>query len=884
MVPLVSLEKGTTFFVAQGRWDSKSDILQQDSFIEVEVRDRIAAGTILSVMGDLTTEGLSTKGKLLLEEGSNHIFIYQKDTDEQRFVYALGWGHPDVWNARKKQGSGIPFSLSEENHTLVKLGSLNNYQYFVRNGASGTRSMLRAYLAKEVHWKGEEETVFTPFRTRLNILNAPVILFHESVSSLAENEQVITLKVAIHEHDGSKLEVGVRFDSLLSTSNQADFDSTIAETINFTGIIGDAVQMIRIPLADDNQYEGRETAYFRLHNLTKGSFGDFMGHTAFISDDEIPSVAITKIHAELSNTPAYIELINLESIGIDLKGWEVRLGKQKAVISGSHVIPAEATSRFYIVDELPGTDIQNAYALGSKALNMKKSDGTVSLYDHHGRFVFDTPFRQRDIVREPGELMTEVQPLSSQNQGRTELSAPALSSSQAADQRITSLEEGWYSRSELSDFIRSLEVQKQGFSWNEQRRNFESDVTGQAQLFLFESPVSLEGDTLSRDEIRDPEQPEERSLTIKVSATDVNEDGTINDREGFNLVHLAYPGRVHVEQFVAQLSDLIEITPERIHIYAFDKVNPARFNSRYLERRDVIESGSWVWIHIKEPLEPVVINFTLEEGYNEAGLAEEEIEMPDSFKLILETDTGTDEIEFYIRQPEDSLFEVNQQADINAYHALHPFNERSVHLAAIHTSSPLSDVGLNADLGTTMEVPIQFWSTDDGDASFSIVGWDYIPTEWQLFLVHTETGEEFELFELESVDIPFLNSYADPQTQEAGLLTSGIQVHTQFALRIVPPVTEELNNELPEELELYQNYPNPFNPVTTISFYLPETQEVRLSVFNVVGQPIAVLMQGVMNSGEHQIDWDASDKPSGMYIYQLEVGNKIMTRKMTLVK
>jgi len=65
---------------------------------------------------------------------------------------------------------------------------------------------------------------------------------------------------------------------------------------------------------------------------------------------------------------------------------------------------------------------------------------------------------------------------------------------------------------------------------------------------------------------------------------------------------------------------------------------------------------------------------------------------------------------------------------------------------------------------------------------------------------------------------------------------------------------------------------------------MPEEGEIKLSIFNIVGQPVAVLLEGTRAQGEHSLEWDASDMPSGIYIYQLEVGTKIMTRKMTLVK
>ncbi|MEP0555685.1 MAG: T9SS type A sorting domain-containing protein, partial [Balneola sp.] len=109
-------------------------------------------------------------------------------------------------------------------------------------------------------------------------------------------------------------------------------------------------------------------------------------------------------------------------------------------------------------------------------------------------------------------------------------------------------------------------------------------------------------------------------------------------------------------------------------------------------------------------------------------------------------------------------------------------------------------------------------------------------------------------------------------------------VEDRFVLKMIPKELVDTGDELPITVELHQNYPNPFNPTTTISFYMPEEGLAKLSVFNIVGQPVAVLLQENKAQGEHSFEWDASDMPSGIYIYQLEVGTKIMTRKMTLVK
>ena len=84
--------------------------------------------------------------------------------------------------------------------------------------------------------------------------------------------------------------------------------------------------------------------------------------------------------------------------------------------------------------------------------------------------------------------------------------------------------------------------------------------------------------------------------------------------------------------------------------------------------------------------------------------------------------------------------------------------------------------------------------------------------------------------------------------------------------------------------ELYQNSPNPFNPSTKISFSLAETGKVNVSVYNVIGQKVADLVNQTMESGVHNVDFNASNLPSGLYIYRLDTPNYSKTMKMMLLK
>ena len=89
---------------------------------------------------------------------------------------------------------------------------------------------------------------------------------------------------------------------------------------------------------------------------------------------------------------------------------------------------------------------------------------------------------------------------------------------------------------------------------------------------------------------------------------------------------------------------------------------------------------------------------------------------------------------------------------------------------------------------------------------------------------------------------------------------------------------------IPTDFAMLQNYPNPFNPMTMIQFNLPQTMAVKLTVFNLMGQEVATLVNSVRVAGVHQVQWDASNLPSGMYLYRLEAGSTVLNQKMMLLK
>ncbi|NUO19131.1 T9SS type A sorting domain-containing protein [bacterium] len=104
--------------------------------------------------------------------------------------------------------------------------------------------------------------------------------------------------------------------------------------------------------------------------------------------------------------------------------------------------------------------------------------------------------------------------------------------------------------------------------------------------------------------------------------------------------------------------------------------------------------------------------------------------------------------------------------------------------------------------------------------------------------------------------------------------------------RVVHGTVEATPHEaaLPMELTLLQNYPNPFNASTTIEYSLPEATNVSLKLFNLAGQEVAVLANGVHAAGRHVVSLNASDLASGIYFYRLESPMRSVQQKMVLLK
>ena len=114
--------------------------------------------------------------------------------------------------------------------------------------------------------------------------------------------------------------------------------------------------------------------------------------------------------------------------------------------------------------------------------------------------------------------------------------------------------------------------------------------------------------------------------------------------------------------------------------------------------------------------------------------------------------------------------------------------------------------------------------------------------------------------------------------------SDGGALEVVLVIEVEMATSNALMADIPTNFELQQNYPNPFNPSSNIRFGLPESGEVRLDVYNMLGQRVATLVNQKMQAGWHSVTFDASGLSSGTYIYRITSGDFVQTKKMMLIK
>jgi len=161
-------------------------------------------------------------------------------------------------------------------------------------------------------------------------------------------------------------------------------------------------------------------------------------------------------------------------------------------------------------------------------------------------------------------------------------------------------------------------------------------------------------------------------------------------------------------------------------------------------------------------------------------------------------------------------------------------------------------------------------STDNLNWTEIVTNASSVPEEW--------TTAEFSQVSARYVKIDLISSTNNPN-QWANIWETEIWGENKSTS------VETIDDAQPTDFELLQNYPNPFNPTTKIRFSLPENKKVKLTVFNILGEAVSELVNEEMTMGLHEVNFDAGNLASGIYVYRLDVENQFSDiKKMILLK
>ncbi len=210
---------------------------------------------------------------------------------------------------------------------------------------------------------------------------------------------------------------------------------------------------------------------------------------------------------------------------------------------------------------------------------------------------------------------------------------------------------------------------------------------------------------------------------------------------------------------------------------------------------------------------------------------------------------------------------------------------------------------LPADLQAEVTVPLSVeafktteegWTPKAGEITLSWPELNNLPENWEITLTDYQTGITTNILTQNSYTFTAeeVKGKVKPKTMFSVLspvsMTKAKSADdaSRFGITIAPntSVSNEPDTK-PTAFALNQNYPNPFNPSTTISYSVGQTGPVNITVYNVMGQKVAELVNATKTAGNnYQVSWDATAQASGIYYYRLTAPGQVLTRQMTLIK
>jgi hypothetical protein len=363
------------------------------------------------------------------------------------------------------------------------------------------------------------------------------------------------------------------------------------------------------------------------------------------------------------------------------------------------------------------------------------------------------------------------------------------------------------------------------------------------------------------------------TATVQVTNVDTYMPEGTSGSEGFNLFGNPYAWPMSADSLIATLKRADPLANSYVY----------RWNQPY-QTWQLVTSGAI------QPYEAVFIR-AITSGTD----AELEFTYDDRYVAAPPKEVANPLFALTLTHPESGLESVsNLRFDENAAEGIDPYDgyylgsysRTYANLFAQVEGQSLVINNLPTGLDREIVVPMHLHASVNGEFELS---WDQssLPTGWTFSIEDAATGTVTDLVETGSLRF---NSerLAKADANRNGVYTLQSNDEPVLILRARGPgYTTDIDDRasLPTEVELNQNYPNPFNPSTQIRYGVPSQSTVKLEVFDVLGRRVTVLVNNELTQpGRYTVSFDASRLSSGVYVYRLIVGDKVISKRMVLIK
>jgi hypothetical protein len=919
-------------------WNTGSSVISEGTVI---IFNNVTDNSTITV-----SSGSVLQGRMSLEVSGEAIFAYTAKVDTARnpdtFLAAVST------SAAQYEGTDGTLNDTElsQGTTAILLSENIDVAEYLGDRSGNTQNGYLAELNdvannwEEYNDSESQPSNILPFnRTDFSIVDPPTVKFTASAIGSSENSGTAEITVKLEEANGTVIDVDVAFLDNSSTVSLSDIDNFSTQTVSFgSGASSGDTETVSVTINDDSEFERTEKAVFQLQNNTEGSIIEPNATTLTIEDNDVPEVVINEIHADPDGTNGdadgngvvdssddeFVEFINNTSSDIDISGWTFSDDQslrhtfpEGTVIPENRALILFGDSSVSPEGNFGGAIIQSTNE--SATLSLDNIGDTITLADADGNEVISLTYtdagNDQSLVRDP-EITGDFKDHSTVFGDGENLFSPGtqvdgtpFGSSHAIGIRDS---EGWrmisspVQNATFDEFFGDFWMQGVAgsndpsgdgtlFSWNEGDGSFsalgnmdDNLIPGKGYMvYVFEDDdLNSPGIQGGFPKIVDSDGSE-NSGQVNVSVSATNDDGAngIDGDEGWNLLGNPFDTDLSVTDLIDALESANSSVNATIHVWDH-KADNGNGDWKTLSDGDLIA-----------PFQAFFVRFTSEFSNTQVFLDKSALEanngtefyknsVENSYKFVLQLHGQEHRDSYSLEFSDEGSIELDRY---DAY-KLFSLNRNAISLFSTINNNALQKNVLPKELESNLEIPLSFDANGRTSLTFQ---WDDsmedIPSEWNLILIDNEQNRKIDLRRNNEYSFN-INSSEDQQTSKSfsdqkGLLAKSRNTQdSRFVLSVQPNTQESTLGDLPENVTLKPNYPNPFNPVTTIPYELAEDSDVLLTVWNMIGQKVATLVDGTVEAGIHEETWNASDMPSGIYIARFEVNGTVFTRKMTLIK